>query len=390
MTGAICSPQLGVDIAEMLQPLQVGSCRLPNRFVMAPMTRYASPDGVPGDNVASYYARRAGTGLGLIVTEGVGVAHPAAVDHRGIPLMHGDAPLAAWRKVVAAVHAAGGLIFPQLWHQGVMWQVENASDRAGEALRPSGIWGPSDGVISIPEAVRSAALRETRPMSESDLQDVIDGFALSARAARDVGFDGIAIHAAHGYLIDSFLWDFTNRRADRWGGDRRARTELGREIIRAVRREVGEDLPILLRFSQFKMQDYRAALADSPAELGELLEPLAEAGADIFDGSQRYFDTPIFEGSSLNLAGWAKKLTGKLSMTVGGIGLGKGVGAARHNDTSQAAENNLGAVLARFEKGEFDLIGVGRSILNDPEWFTKARSGERFAPFDPENLMKLT
>jgi 2,4-dienoyl-CoA reductase-like NADH-dependent reductase (Old Yellow Enzyme family) len=138
------------------------------------------------------------------------------------------------------------------------------------------------------------------------------------------------------------------------------------------------------------MQDYKALLAETPDELGQLLQPLADAGVDVFDGSQRFFDTPVFEGSPLNLAGWAKKLTGKAAMTVGGIGLDKSSGPARHIDDSQKSVNNLSRVIERFERGEFDLVGVGRSILNDPNWFAKAKAGDPFEPFDPANLDRLT
>lgn len=377
-------------IEALLKPLDMRGAHLPNRVVMAPMTRYASPGGVPTDEVASYYARRAASGIGLIVTEGVGIAHPAAVDHPGVPHMHGDAALAGWSKVVKAVHAAGGRIWPQLWHQGPMWRVEYGQGEVGEAMRPSGIWGPADGMISIPAAARAAALTESPAMSDSDIQDVIDGYALSARHVKALGFDGVAIHGAHGYLIDTFLWGFTNRRSDKWGGDPRGRAEFGGAVVRAIRREVGEDMPIALRFSQFKMQDYRALLAATPDELGELLQPLADAGVDLFDGSQRFFDTPVFDRSELNLAGWAKTLTGKPSMTVGGIGLDKSSGPARHIDDRQQTTNNLPRVIERFERDEFDLVGVGRSILNDPDWFAKARDGRPFEPFDPANLERLT
>jgi 2,4-dienoyl-CoA reductase-like NADH-dependent reductase (Old Yellow Enzyme family) len=377
-------------IEPLLQPLQLRGCRLANRVVMAPMTRYMSPGGAPTPEVAAYYARRAATGLGLIVTEGVAVDHPMAVDHPGVPRLHGEAALAGWKSVVEAVHAAGGVIWPQLWHQGPLWGVEHPDYAAGGGLRPSGVWGPGDGVISIPEAGRARALPETRPMSDAEIQDVIDAYAASAREARALGFDGVAIHGAHGYLIDSFLWGFTNRRADRWGGDHGARTAFAVEVVRAIRRAIGEAMPIALRFSQFKLQDYRAQIAASPAELEALLTPLAEAGVDLFDASQRFFDTPMFEGSPLNLAGWARKLTGKASMTVGGVGLGKSAGPARHNDVSQATTNNLPRVVERFERGEFDLVAVGRSVLNDPDWFAKARAGQPFAPFDPANLQRLT
>jgi 2,4-dienoyl-CoA reductase-like NADH-dependent reductase (Old Yellow Enzyme family) len=378
----------GIDA--LLKPLEVREARLRNRVVMAPMTRYSSPGGVPTDEVASYYARRAASGIGLIVTEGVGVAHPAAVDNPGVPQMHGDAALVGWKRVADAVHAAGGAIWPQLWHQGSMWRVEYGEGSVGAAMRPSGVWGPADGMISIPASAREAALPETRAMSDSDIQDVIDGYAASARHVKALGFDGVAIHGAHGYLIDTFLWGYTNRRSDKWGGDPRGRAEFGCAVVRAIRREVGDDMPIALRFSQFKMQDYEALLAATPDELGALLQPLADAGVDVFDGSQRFFDTPIFEGSNLNLAGWAKKLTGKLSMTVGGIGLDKASGPARHIDDRQQTTNNLPRVIERFERGEFDLVGVGRSILNDPNWFAKAREGTPFEPFDPQNLERLT
>jgi len=375
----------------LLQSFALRGVTLANRIVMSPMTRYRSPCGVPGEEVPGYYRRRAENGVGLIVTEGIGVAHEVAVDHPDVPRLHGETALGMWRRVVDEVHAAGAKIFPQLWHQGVMWNVENEGTGSGRAsMRPSGLWGPPDGTISLPPQARDGSLAPTTPMSEEDIQDVIDAYALSARNAKALGFDGIAIHGAHGYLIDTFLWDETNRRTDRWGGDRRQRAAFGEEVVKAIRHEAGKEMPIAFRFSQFKMQDYKAQLASTPDELGELLGPLADAGVDLFDGSQRFFDTPIFEGSELNLAGWAKKLTGKASMTVGGIGLGKGSGTARHIDDSQNSANNLERVIERFERGEFDLVAVGRSLLNDPAWLAKAKAGEPFDPFDPQNLDRLT
>lgn len=378
------------QIAPLLQPLRLRGLDLPNRVVMAPMTRYRSPGGAPTEAVASYYARRAASGLGLIVTEGVALPHDAAVDHPDAPRLDGEAVLAGWRGVIEAVHAAGGRIIPQLWHQGPMWKVENAGPLAGRPMRPSGIWGPADGLISFRPEARQESLAPTAPMSDSDIAEVIAAYARAARNAIAVGADGIAIHGAHGYLIDTFLWDYTNRRDDKWGGDPARRAAFGCAVVAAIRAEIGEDKPIILRFSQFKMQDYRATLAATPDGLGALLGPLADAGVDLFDASQRYFDTPTFEGSPLNLAGWAKKLTGKASMTVGGVALDKARGGAQHIDASQQSVNNLDLLVARFERGEFDLVAVGRAVLNDPDWFTKAKAGARFLPFDPQNLERLT
>lgn len=378
-----------VSFASLLTPLAIRGLTVPNRIVMAPMTREASPGGVPGPDVAAYYARRANGGVGLIVTEGAGIPHVAAVDKPAIPRLHGDAALTGWRGVVEAVHGAGGLIAPQLWHQGVLRDalVSDASDVAD--VRPSGLWGPPSGKISLDPAYVARARVPTREMTDSEIGDVIAGYGEAAAAAIQLGFDAVALHGAHGYLIDSFLWHETNRRTDRWGGGPAGRARFAAEIVRTVRAAVGENRPIFFRFSQFKMQDYSARLAETPTELEQLLGPIAEAGVDVFDGSQRYFDTPLFSGSPLNLAGWAKKLTGRLAMTVGGIGLDKGGGGV-HIDSRSSSANNLGRLVERFEAGEFDLVAVGRSLLNDANWLRRAIAGEPFAPFDPASLERLT
>lgn len=357
---------------------------------MAPMTRYQSAAGVPTAEVASYYARRAATGLGLILTEGVAIPHYAAVDHPDVPRMDGVATLAGWKLVIDAVHRAGGRVIPQLWHQGPMWNVEYAGTLQGNPMRPSGVWGPADGVISFRDEGRAQSLSPVPPMTDSDIADIIAAYTVAARNSKALGADGIAVHGAHGYLIDSFLWDRTNQRDDRWGGEADRRAAFGAAVVKAIRAEVGEALPIILRFSQFKMQDYRAVLADTPDSLAGLIGPLADAGVDLFDASQRYFDTPTFAGSSLNLAGWAKKLTGVASMTVGGVALAKAKGAAKHIDDSQESVNNLPLLIERFERGEFDLVAVGRAILNDPDWFSRAVAGTPFLTFDPANLERLT
>lgn len=381
---------LSRQLSPLLRPLKVGDFELKNRVVMSPMTREYSPGGIPGEDVAGYYRRRAEAGVGLIITEGVGIAHEAAVDRSSVPLLHGEAALAGWKIVVDHVHAAGGKIIPQLWHQGVLRDPVGSPRPEVAGVRPSGIWGPRDGAVSLDGDVVARLLPETQPMSDSEIQDVIDAYALSARNAMSIGFDGIAIHAAHGYLIDTFMWHLTNKRIDRFGGiDPRARATFAVEVVRSIRRAVGDAKPIFFRFSQFKMQDYRARLANSPEELGKLLIPIAEAGVDVFDGSQRYFDTPVFDGSELNLGGWAKKLTGKLAMAVGGVGLDKGQ-RVHHVNAGAAPANNLGRLVERLSKEEFDLIGIGRSLLNDPRWFERAVSGEYFLPFDDCNLSRLT
>jgi 2,4-dienoyl-CoA reductase-like NADH-dependent reductase (Old Yellow Enzyme family) len=346
------------DLAPLFSEFTYGPLTLANRFVMSPMTRNFSPDGVPGDNVAAYYTRRAMAKVGLIITEGVGVDHRSAIGHgtmgeENIPVLHGAAALTGWRKVVEGVHASGGKIIPQLWHMG--------------SLR-------TEGTPPHPEA------KSMRPndMSDADIADAIAAFTRSAVNAKAVGFDGAA--GGHGYLIDSFLWAGTNRRDDAYGGDVLRRTRFATELVKSIRAEVGPDFPILFRISQWKLQDYDAKLADTPEELAVIVGALASAGVDIFDVSTRLFTVPAFAGSDMGLAGWVRKLSGKPTITVGGIGFDKEL-AASFAEPTQAIDN-LGEVARRFDGGEFDLVALGRALLMDPAWVLKAQAGVAFEPFD--------
>lgn len=384
---------MSVTVDSLFQPLSVRGLQLPNRIVMAPMTRNFSPGGVPGADVAAYYRRRAEGGTALLITEGVGIDHASALGDAGLgesnlPHLYGADALAGWKQVVDAVHAAGGKIVPQLWHQGVLREQGTGPHPEAPTLRPSGLWGPTDRTCSLDAGYIARVKGPTRPMSDSEIQDVIDAYARSARHAADLGFDGIAIHGAHGYLIDTFLWEETNRRADAWGGDRRARSRFAAEVVRAIRSAVGEHLPIFFRFSQWKQQDFRAKLANTPQELEEVLGPIADAGVDVFDGSVRYFDRAEFEGSPLNLSGWARKLTGKLAMAIGGIGLDRGFYDSKR-DGRAGGSDNIRLLMARFERGEFDLVAVGRALLSDPHWTLKLRRGEALPAFDEEKLKEL-
>lgn len=386
---------MSVDTKPLFQPLRIdGRMTLKNRIVMAPMTRNRSPDGVPGPEVAAYYRRRAENNVALIVTEGVAVAHPAAVGDAGlaefaVPEMFGDAALAGWRHVVTEVHAAGGLIFPQLWHQGVMRRQNSGRYPEAPSMRPSGLWGPPGRSTSSADSYVADVIEPTQPMTDSDIADVIDAFAQSAAAAKSVGFDGIALHGAHGYLFDTFFWAETNRRDDRFGGDIVGRSRFATEVVRAVRKAVGPELPIMFRFSQWKQQDFDAKVAATPAELERWLGVLVDAGVEILDPSTRVFDRPAFDGSDLSLAGWTRKLTGKPTMAVGSIGLEKDLYAQMTTSEGIPAAN-LDRVMAGFERGDFDLIGVGRSLVADPAWAVKAQAGEPFKPYTLESLATLT
>lgn len=213
-------------------------------------------------------------------------------------------------------------------------------------------------------------------MTQADIDDVVHAFAQAAQDAKAIGMDGVEIHGAHGYLIDQFFWEGSNQRTDSYGGSMANRGRFAVEIIQAVRAAVGPDFPIVFRYSQWKQQDYSARLAQTPDELQAFLQPLIDAGVDIFHCSTRRFWEPEFAGSELNLAGWTRQLTGKPTITVGSVGLDGSEFTSFLAGTADVAQpSNLDGLLTRLAAQEFDLVAVGRALLQDPEWATKVRDG---------------
>jgi len=359
---------MSADVAPLFAPITLGPLKLSNRIVMAPMTRNFSPKGVPNQAVVDYYRRRAESGVGLIVTEGTVVNHAGANGYPNVPHFYGEEALAGWKQVVDAVHAAGGKIAPQLWHVGNVRRLGTEPDPEVPGYGP--MEKQKEGKVLV------------RGMTQADIDDVVAAFAQAAKDAKDIGFDAIELHGAHGYLIDQFFWEGTNQRTDGYGGSMENRGRFAVEVIRAVRAAVGPDYPIIFRFSQWKQQDYTARLAPSPELLEQFLAPLAEAGVDIFHCSQRRFWEPEFESSDLNLAGWTRKITGKAAITVGSVGLDGEFLEFMVNTDKVAQTANIDDLLTRLGAGEFDLVAVGRALLVDPQWADKVREG-RFADIEP-------
>jgi 2,4-dienoyl-CoA reductase-like NADH-dependent reductase (Old Yellow Enzyme family) len=350
----------------LFQPFRLKTLELKNRIVMAPMTRSFSPGGVPGENVAAYYRRRSEADVGLIISEGTVIDRPAARNDPGVPFFHGKDALAGWQKVINGVHAAGGKMAPQIWHVGAVKGPSSESTSPELVDSPSGLFAPGKPL--------------GQAMSESAIADTIAAFASAAADAKRLGFDVVEIHGAHGYLIDQFFWDKTNVRTDRYGGATiKERSTFAVDIVKAIRAAVGPDFPVILRVSQWKQQDYTARLATNPIEMTDWLLPLVEAGVDILHCSQRRFWEAEFPeidgGDGLNFAGWAKKLTGAATISVGSVGLSGEFLAAFGGESSKPA--GLDNLVKRMERDEFDLIAVGRAILNDPQWAEKVRGGKQ-------------
>jgi len=365
------------DTEVLFKPFRLKSLSLPNRIVMAPMTRSKSPDQIPNDQVAAYYRARAEGGVGLILTEGTAPEHKSATNDVNVPHFHGAESLLGWGKVVSEVKAAGGHIMPQLWHQGVVRHPGTGPYPEQPSMSPSGL------------ARKDKKVAE--PMSDADIADVIAGFARSAGYAKELGFDGVELHGAHGYLIDQFFWEGTNQRDDKYGGSLAARTNFAADVTRAVRREVGPDFPILLRFSQWKQQDFTAKLAHTPQELEVFLRPLIDAGVDMFHCSTRRFWEPEFDqlNSDMNLAGWTKKISGLPTISVGSVSLNADFITAFRQATAEVS--GIERLVEMMERGDFDLIAVGRALIVNPDWANKVRAGKlrELTPYDPKALTTL-
>jgi N-ethylmaleimide reductase len=218
--------------ADLFSPFRLGPLDLPNRVVMAPMTRNRAGSGnVPTALNATYYAQRAGAGL--IVTEATQVS-PQGVGYPGTPGIHSVEQVAGWKLVTDAVHGAGGRIFLQLWHVGrishPLLQPGGALPVAPSAIAPAGQAWTTNGM---------EAFVTPRALETNEIPGIVEDFRRGAANARDAGFDGVELHGANGYLIDQFLRDSTNKRSDHYGGSALNRARFLIEVTQALIGEWG-------------------------------------------------------------------------------------------------------------------------------------------------------
>jgi 2,4-dienoyl-CoA reductase-like NADH-dependent reductase (Old Yellow Enzyme family) len=339
----------------LFRPFNLKSLHTKNRFVMSPMTRACSPGGIPAGNVADYYRKRAEGEVGLIITEGTVIDRPSSKNDPGVPHFYGHDALAGWQNVLDGVHSAGGQMAPQLWHVGIQ------ENHASGWLPGVPFEGPS-------------GIGNGKVMSDADIANTIQAFGQAALNSFRMGFDCVEVQGAHGYLLDQFFRPDTNLRNDIFGGKTIGeRTRFAVEVVREIRRQVGQHFTLMMRISQWRFSDYNSQLASTPKEMEDWLLPLADAGVDIFHCSTRYFWKPEFAGSDLNFAGWAKKITGKATIMVGSVGLEKDITSLYRGENSGAA--SLDELVRRMDNDEFDLVAVGRCLLADPHWVQKVKQG---------------
>jgi len=351
---------------------------LRNRIVMAPMTRrFASEDGVPTAEMAAYYRKRAAGEVGLIISEGTAVDSLHAYDTKTVPRFETDEQIDSWKRIVDEVHAEGSAFAPQLWHCGRL-----SSDPIGPSCVSS---------EDLPRKADGSARPGIREMDEGDFSQVENAFAEAARKAKLIGCDAVELHGAHGYLLDSFLSNATNLRKDDYGGSLANRMRFPLRVVRAVRSAVGDDYPIIYRFSQWRIDDFNDVKFANPDELGVWVNGLKDAGVDVLHVSTRSAVAagfPEVDGER-TLAGWARKLSGLPVIAVGKISVTLTMDEA-FGEREDAVSDPTPA-FALLDRGEADLLAVGRALIANPDWVRIVRDEDwrMLKPFDRTQLGKL-
>ena len=357
----------------LFEPYKLKNLNLRNRVVMAPMTRNQSPGGIPTNEVVAYYSRRAKAEVGLIITEGIEVSHEASSAYPNVPRLDTKEAREGWKRVVNGIKENGGSVIAQLWHCGGFRKLGMQPNPEVPGHTASGLVKPGKKVA--------------HEMTLEDIKQTINAYASDAKYCEEIGFDGVEIHGAHGYLIDNFFWEGTNIRDDSYGGSIEKRSQFVSEIIQAVRSNISQEFIVGLRFSQWKQHDFEAKLAHSTDDLKKVLLSPVESGLDYLHSSMRRFWESEFEGSQENLAYWTKKISNIPTIGVGSVGLDSDF----IDMTAPSKPASIDKAIDDISKEKYDLLAVGRALLSDHEWVLKMKEGrlKDVIPYSKEALLKL-
>lgn len=341
----------------LYDPVAIGALRLANRLAVAPMTRVSAlADGRATAQMADYYGDFAAGGFGLVITEGIYTDQAYAQGYLFQPGLADDAQRDAWRPVVDRVQANGGRIIAQLMHAGAISQgnPHRPNAKGPSAVQPKGTqmsFYRGEGAYRLPEA-----------LSLAEVNDAVAAFARAALRAKAAGFDGVELHGANGYLLDQFLTDYTNQRTDGYGGGLAHRLRLGVETIQAVRRAVGPDFTVGYRVSQGKVNDFAHKWAGGESEAAVIFKTLSAAGIDYLHTTEFEAWQPAF-GAGPSLAALARQ---------------HGTVPVIANGALHIPSEAVGMV----ERGEADLVSLGRGALAHADWPQRLRNGMVLQAFD--------
>ncbi len=337
---------------------RIGNVKLANRAIVAPMTRTsATPDGRATPIMADYYGEFARNGWGLVIVEATAIDKQYSQGYYNQPGIGDDAQRDAWKPVVDACHRAGTPVFLQLIHSGAINQGNHwvKGSIAPSPVQPKGQqidrYG-GEGPFQVPRAI-----------TRDEINQAVADFAAAAKRAAEIGFDGIEVHGANGYLLDQFLTTYTNQRDDEYGGPIENRVRFHTEVMKAVRNAVPAHIPVGVRISQTKVNDLTYVWPGGVRDVDVVFPALQRTGIDFIHVSAHLGCTPVFD-AGLSLAALAKRATG---MTI--------IANGKLNDPVLAEE--------ALTNGDGDFCAVGKGALADPAWPIKIQRGETPIPFDP-------
>ncbi len=335
----------------LFSPGRIGTLKLSNRIVMAPMaTNFADAEGEVTEWMIAYYAERARGGAGLIIIENANVDYPSGKSGTTQLRVDQDRFIPGLYRLSQAVHAEGGLCALQINHAGAI--AKKGIDEGGQPLAPSK--GPEGLYLTNPKV-----------LGISEIQGIVQKFAMAASRAKKAGFDAVQIHGAHAYLIAQFFSPLTNQRQDIYGGSHEGRVRFAKEILTEVRKEVGPNFPVLIRLNASDLMEGGIDIQES-AEIAKMLSAL---GVDAFD-----FSVGVHYQLNRSMCGelepmsykekWRLKLIDqiKMDLTVPLLAVGP-----FHEPMS--AETAI-------QEGEIDFAVFGRLFIADPQWPVKALNGK--------------
>lgn len=348
----------------LFSPGRIGTVDLKNRSIVAPMTRTsATVEGLVTGPMVDYYTEFARGGWGLVYTEAAYIDKAYSQGYNNQPGIADSVQRDSWKRVVEAIHREDVPVFMQIYHSGAVNQGNHwvRGSIAPSVVQPKG--------QQIDRYGGQGPFQVPREITRDEMRQVIANFAAAANRAAEVGFDGVEVHGANGYLSDQFLTTYTNLRTDEYGGRVENRIRFHTEIMRAVRNATPASVPVGVRISQTKVNDLDYVWPGGVADAKVIFPALKSAGIDFIHVSSHLGCTPVFD-SGLSLAGLAKKFTG-LPIIANG----------RLHDPAAAED-----VLA---KDEGDFCSVGKGALGDPAWPAKVLAGREPVPFDPGMLSPL-
>jgi len=354
---------MDIDTSALFTSIVIKGHVLKNRLAVAPMTRItATQDGRATGTMTRYYERFARGGFGAVSTEGIYSDQAFSQGYVHQPGMTDQAQASAWTPVVSAIKAHGAFAIAQIMHAGAISQGNRFRDGTvgPAAIQPKGqqmAFYHGKDRYRVPAA-----------MTDEQIAEAIDGFAESAgRAIATAGFDAVEIHGANGYLLDQFMTDYANTRTDKWGGTTENRMRLTLETFKAVRAKVGAGVPVGVRISQGKVNDYHHKWADAERDAEIIFGSLADAGADFIHVTEFEAWQPAFADGGPSLMHLAKRHAPRATIFANG-GL-----------------HNVAQAVAALDDGA-DIVTIGRGALANPDFPRRLSERLVLRDFDPAIL----